>query len=104
KTQVDTFTAIDKELTAKQDTLYSELARYLVTHRDNVDDPEVKKKYRDLGGVSQRLLVRLGPRVKQVLTPGQYAMLPTYVTIWFDMDEKQYDKLFGPGGVVYFGF
>ncbi|MEO7360030.1 MAG: carboxypeptidase-like regulatory domain-containing protein [Gemmatimonadaceae bacterium] len=90
--QVQTLNVLAKRFDSYRDSVYTNIATYLVTLKGNYRHPEAKRRWHDSFVNIAHLYVEAGPQVRALLTEEQFASLSPSITAFFDMDELQFRK------------
>jgi hypothetical protein len=75
--QIDSITALRSQFLSTRDSIYTDLARYLVAHADSYRSRAVRTYWHDAIASSIRLMYQTALHVRDVLTPDQLMWLRT---------------------------
>ena len=82
-----------KQFGHDRDSAYVALTKYLVTQNGRYRTRETKQRWHDaFVGIARRYVVA-GPRIRALLSDEQFALLPTDINAYFDMDEATFDRI-----------
>ncbi|MEO7522299.1 MAG: hypothetical protein ABIW79_10830, partial [Gemmatimonas sp.] len=90
--QVKQLTVLASQFDKYRDSVYADLAQYLVTLKGNYRSLAAKRRWHDAFVDIAHVYVIAGPRVRSLLGDEQFAALPTDMTLFFDMDEQEFRR------------
>jgi hypothetical protein len=82
--QADSIAALNRWYTLRNDSIWAPVAKYLGTLPDRYDEGSAYDRYINARHATVDLLMKIGPEVKELLTPEQRRKLPAFVASYLE--------------------